>query len=71
MPVTRKKPSPLWEEVYDMSDKTNVTELIDEYVKLQRIKHAPDRDKEIDYQIAVVKAKLDAFGIVTEKLDIN
>ena len=45
--------------------------LIDIYTNLQRIKSASDRDKEIDYQIKAAKAKLEAFGIVTEDLDIH
>ena len=71
MPVTRNKRPLLREEVYDMSDKTEIAALIDEYTKLQRIKAAPDRNKEIEYQLTIVKAKLDAFGIVTENLDIE
>lgn len=44
--------------------------LIDLYTNLQRIKSAADRDKEIEYQIKVVKAKLEVFDIAVEKLDI-
>lgn len=62
---------PLWKEVNDMSDKEQMTMLIDIYTDLQRIKSAEDRDKEIDYQIKAAKAKLEAFGIVTENLDIH
>ena len=39
--------------------------------KLQRIKSAEDRDKEIDYQIKAAKAKLEASGVATEDLDIR
>lgn len=46
-------------------------ELIQQYSDLQRIKFAPDRDKEIEYQIKTVTAKLEAFGVVTEDLDIH
>ncbi len=42
--------------------------LIEEYTKLQRIKAAPDRDEEIDYQIKTAKAKLEAIGVNVEDL---
>lgn len=53
----------------NMTEKEQATALIDEYTKLQRIKAAQDREEEINYQIKTVKAKLEAFGIVTENLD--
>lgn len=68
---TQKKQRPLWKEVDTVSDKEQLTMLIDIYTDLQRIKSAPDKDKEIEYQIKTVKAKLEAFGIVTEELDIH
>ncbi len=52
-----------------MTEKEQATALMDKYVDLQRIKTAADRDKEIEYQIRTTKAKLEALGIVTEKLD--
>lgn len=70
-PSTRKKQPPLWKEVNDVSDKEQLTMLIDMYTALQRIKSAPDREKEIEYQIRTVKAKLEAFSVVTEELDIH
>ncbi len=42
---------------------------IEKYTDLQRIKSAPDRDDEIDYQISIAKAQLEALGIPTENLD--
>ena len=69
-PAQKKQP-PLWKEVNDMTDKEQMTMLIDIYTNLQRIKSAEDRDKEIDYQIKAAKAKLEASGIVTEDLDIH
>lgn len=72
MPIARNKPLPLWEEVNDMpSDKEKRDALIDEYARLQRIKAAPDRDKEIEYQLAIVKAKLEGYGAISEDLDIH
>ena len=64
-----QRPLEVWEN--DVSDKEQMTMLIDIYINLQRIKTAPDRDKEIEYQIKAVKAKLEAFGIVTEDLNIR
>lgn len=69
-PAQKKQP-PLWKEVNNVTDKEQMTMLIDIYTDLQRIKSAADRDKEIDYQIKAAKAKLEAFGIVTENLDIH
>ena len=54
-----------------MTEKEQMTLLIDIYTDLQRIKSAADRDKEIDYQIKAAKAKLEALGVVTEDLDIH
>ena len=45
--------------------------LIDSYADLQRIKSAPDKEKEVDYQIRVLKAKLESMGIVTTDLNID
>lgn len=53
-----------------MTEKKQATALMDKYIDLQRIKAAEDRDSEIDYQIRTTKAKLEALGIVTEKLDM-
>lgn len=54
-----------------MNEKELLEKLIDKYTDLQRIKNAPDKDREIDYQIAITKAKLEACGIVTTDLDIK
>ncbi len=67
----QKMQPPLWKEVDTMTDKEQTNMLIDIYTNLQRIKSAPDRDKEIEYQIKAAKAKLEASGIVTEDLDIH
>lgn len=54
---------------------TNELELkeqaIKEFVNLQRVKTAPDKDKEIEYQERVLKARLQALGIPTEDLEIR
>lgn len=43
--------------------------LIEEFAKLQRIKAAADREKEISYQIKTVKAKLESIGVNVESLE--
>ena len=58
------------EEDETLSDMRRHDTLIDEYVRLQRIKTAPDRDGEIDFQIRVLKAKLKIYGVITKDLDI-
>ncbi len=52
------------------SEKETLGILIDTYTNLQRIKQSTDREKEIDYQLQITKAKLESFGIVTSKLDM-
>lgn len=56
---------------YDMNEKEMINNLIDKYTDLQRIKKAENSEKEIDYQLRVLKAKLESFGIITSELDIN
>ena len=53
------------------SDKEMINHLIDTYSNLQRIKEADDSLRELDYQLKIVRAKLESFGIVTENLDKN
>lgn len=52
------------------SDKEMINNLIDSYTNLQRIKKAADTEKELDYQLKILKAKLESFGIVTTDLDL-
>lgn len=52
------------------SDKEMINYLIDSYTNLQRIKTAQDTQKELDYQLKVLKATLKSFGIVTTDLDL-
>ena len=52
------------------NEKELLTALIDSYTNLQRIKCAPDKDKEIEYQLKALKAKLESFGVVTTDLDL-
>ena len=53
------------------TEKEMINTLIDRYADLQRLKSAQDTQKEIDYQIALIKAKLESCGIVTSDLDIK
>ena len=52
------------------SYKEMINHLIDSYTSLQRIKNSDDAEKEIDYQLKILKAKLESFGIVTTDLDL-
>ena len=67
----RKKQSPLWKEVNDVSDKELMSMLISKFSELQQIKVAQDRDKELERQITVTKAQLEAMGIMTENLELH
>lgn len=44
---------------------------IKEFVNLQRVKTAENKDKEIEYQEKVLKARLQALGIPTEDLELK
>lgn len=54
-----------------MNDNELKSVLIDKYADLQRIKSAPDKEKELDYQIRVLNAKLESMGVVTTDLNID
>lgn len=58
-------------EANAMTESKQLDSLIDTFANLQRIRTADDWKKEIDYQITLVKAKLEAKGIVTENLEIR
>lgn len=51
------------------NDKEMLSMLIDTYANLQRIKESSDPQEEIDYQLRLVSAKLEAMGIITSELD--
>ena len=55
----------------DMNEKEMINNLIDKYTDLQMIKTAEDSEKEINYQLRVLKAKLESFGVITSDLDMN
>lgn len=52
------------------SDKEMINNLIDRYADLQRIRSADDREKELEYQLMITKAKLESFGIPLEELSM-
>lgn len=54
-----------------MNEKELKDQIIKEYVNLQRVKSAPDRDAEIAYQERVLKARMQSLGLSTEELDIK
>ena len=54
-----------------MNEKEMINNLIDNYTSLQRIKKAENSEIEIDYQIRILKAKLESFGIITSELEMN
>ena len=55
----------------EMNEKEMINNLIDKYTDLQRIKRTEDSEKEIDYQLRILRAKLESFGILTSDLDMN
>ncbi|MCD8379613.1 MAG: hypothetical protein LUC95_04650 [Lachnospiraceae bacterium] len=56
-------------EVTGMTEKELKDQTIREYVNLQRLKNAEDRDKELAYQEKILKARLQSLGIPTEELE--
>ncbi|MBR1930561.1 MAG: hypothetical protein IJ833_03665 [Lachnospiraceae bacterium] len=54
-----------------MNEKEMIEKYIDTYTDLQRIKNSPDKDKEIEYQLAIARAKLQSIGISTEDLEMR
>ena len=54
-----------------MNDSELIDITIDRYTDLQRIMKAADPQKEMENQKRILKAKLQAFGVVTEKLEID
>lgn len=54
-----------------MSDKEIIDKAIEDYTRLQRIMKAPDPRKEMENQKRILEVKLQAFGVVTERLEID
>ena len=55
----------------EMNEKELKDQIITEFVNLQRVKSAADRDAEIAYQEKVLRARMQSFGIATEDLEIK
>ena len=54
-----------------MNEKELKDHLIKEFVNLQRVKSAQNRDLEIAYQEKVLKARIQSLGIPTEDLELE
>ncbi|MCM1578533.1 MAG: hypothetical protein NC078_07035 [Ruminococcus sp.] len=54
-----------------MNQSELITVSIDKYVDLQRIVTADNPKEEAEYQLKVIKAKLESMGIVTTDLNIS
>ena len=54
-----------------MNEKELKDQIIKEYVNLQRVKSAQDRDAEIAYQERVLKARMQSLGIPTDELELK
>ncbi len=48
-----------------------IDNLIDEYSSIQRIIAADNPKKEAEYQLKLIKAKLESMGIVTTDLNLE
>ncbi len=58
-------------EVAEMNELELKDQAIKEFVNLQRLKAAEDKDREIEYQEKILKARMQALGIPTEDLEIK
>ena len=55
----------------EMNEKELKDQVIKEFVNLQRIKTAENREAEISYQENVLKARMQSLGIATESLELS
>lgn len=55
----------------EMNEKELKDQVIKEFVNLQRVKNAEDRDAEITYQENVLKVRMQSLGIATESLELT
>lgn len=55
----------------EMNEKELKDQVIKEFVNLQRIKTAENREAEIEYQENVLKARMQSLGIATENLEMS
>ena len=54
-----------------MTKKEQTANIVEIYTNLLRIKNAQDKDAEIENQLSIAKAKLQALGVVVEDLVIR
>ena len=54
-----------------MTKEEQTATMIDIYTDLLRIKNSKDKDAEIENQLCIAKAKLQALGVVVEDLVIR
>lgn len=57
------------EENREMTERELKDQTIREYINVQRIKNASDKEKELEYQEKVLKMRLKSLGISTENLE--
>ena len=57
-------------EVLDVNEFELKEQAIKEFVNLQRVKKADDKEKEIEYQEKILRARLRTLGISTEDLEL-
>ena len=54
-----------------MSENALKDQVVQEFVNLQRIKSAQDRETEIAYQDAVLRVRMQMLGIPADRLEIQ
>lgn len=54
-----------------MTETELITQTIERYTDLQRIMKAADPQKEMENQKRILEVKLQAMGVVTEKLELE
>ena len=54
-----------------MTKEEEATTLLDRYTDLLRLEIAEDKEKEIQNQLRVIRAKLEVLGVVVDKLTIE
>ena len=58
-------------QVIIMTKEEQATALIDRYADLLRLEIAEDKEKEIQNQLRVLRAKLEILGVVVDKITIE
>ena len=58
-------------QVIIMTKEEQATTLLDRYTDLLRLEIAEDKEKEIQNQLRVLRAKLEILGVVVDKITIE